>query len=114
MWALNLMSFFLAWAFDFPDAQNSFQLYYGPNSSPGSNSANYKNAEYDVLFEKASRLQPGAERDKIFRRLNEILIDDCVVVSGYTRTRVQIWHKNVILYPSEFSNSAFLRYVAVE
>jgi ABC-type transport system substrate-binding protein len=110
----RLMTFYLSWHYDFPDAQNGFQTYYGPYSSPGCNAANYKNAEYDSLFEKASLLEPGEERSKIFRRLNEILIDDCVFISGYTRTKIYIWHKNAILYPTEFVNNDFFRYVALK
>ena len=35
------------WGLDFPDAENTLQLFWGPNSSPGSNDANYRNPEYD-------------------------------------------------------------------
>ncbi len=110
----KVMTLSVAWFFDFPDAQNSYQLYYGPHSSPGSNVSNYRNAEYDKLFEQASILDEGEERSRIYRRMNEILLDDCVVISGYARTRIHMWHKNVIIYPVEFSSGDYFRYVAVE
>ncbi|MBT8061209.1 MAG: hypothetical protein KJO85_00910, partial [Gammaproteobacteria bacterium] len=41
-----------SWTMDYPDAENTVQLYYGPNASPGSNSSNYNNPEYDDLYRR--------------------------------------------------------------
>ncbi|MFK8015749.1 MAG: ABC transporter substrate-binding protein [Gammaproteobacteria bacterium] len=88
-----------AWGLDFPDAENTLQLYYGPNASPGSNDTNYRNPEYDRLYEQASILAPGDERTAIYRRMNEMTIDDCLSMSGLSRTMIFLWDKNVIAYP---------------
>ncbi len=53
------------WGLDYPDAENVFQLYYGPNAAPGANTANFRNAEYDKLYEQAAVMQPGPERTEI-------------------------------------------------
>ena len=59
-------------------------------------------------------LQSEAQRIKLYRKLNAILIDDCVVSSGFSRTRIYVWHKNVIVYPTENIVNNILKYVAVE
>jgi len=109
---LPLVSY--GWNLDFPDAENTLQLFYGPNASPGSNSANWHNAEYDSLYEQASVMLPSPERTAIYRRMNEIVIEDCVVISGLSRTRIYLWHKNVIAIPDrEILGGHFLKYVDV-
>ncbi len=107
--------FSLAWGLDYPDAENTLQLFYGPNKSPGSNNFNYQNPEFDALFEKAKILQPSPERTKLYQKLNQMVIDDCVVLSGLSRKRIYLWHKDVIMYPDrEILGGFFLRYVDVK
>lgn len=84
----------LSWGADYPEAQNFLQLYYGPNRSPGSNSSNYANAEYDALYEQAIALRPGPERTDLYRRLERIVVDDAVWIFRYRReqwTLLQPW-----------------------
>ncbi len=103
------------WGLDYPDAENTLQLFYGPNGSPGSNDANYANPEYDALFEQAAVMPPSPERTAIYRRMNQMLVDDCVAVTGLTRTRIVLWHNNVIAVPdSSIVAGNFLRYVDVD
>jgi oligopeptide transport system substrate-binding protein len=75
----------LAWGADYPEAQNFLQLFYGPNRSPGSNSSNYANPEYDALYEKAVALRPGPERTELYRKLERIVVDDAVWIFRYRR-----------------------------
>jgi ABC-type transport system substrate-binding protein len=103
---------FHSWTLDFPDAENTLQLFYSPNRSPGSNDSNYSNPEYDRLYEQSSVMPPSPERTAIYRRMNQILIDDCVAISGIARTRILLWHKDVIAYPDrEILGGFFLKYV---
>ena len=103
------------WKLDYPDAENTLQLFYGPNSSPGSNSGNYRNPEYDRLYDQASIMLPSPERTKLYRRMNRMLIDDCAVIAGLSRTQIDLWHKNVIAVPDrDFVSGFFLKYVDVE
>ena len=74
-----------------PDAENTLQLFYGPNASPGSNVSNYSNAEYDALYEQAAVMQPSPERTAIFQRMNQMLIDDCVGMMALSRQSVFVW-----------------------
>lgn len=66
----------IAWLADYPDAENFFQLLYGPNVSPGPNNANYKSKSYDELYEKASRLPPGPARTKIYHQMRDLVVKD--------------------------------------
>ncbi|AIV08595.1 hypothetical protein LA59_24720 [Vibrio harveyi] len=103
----------MAWSLDYPDAQNTLQLFYGPNRSPGSNSANYANPKYDALYVQASEMQPSAERSAIYQQMNQILIDDCASISGFSRTGVSLWHKNAIMWPERNILGNYFKYVDI-
>jgi len=103
------------WGLDFPDAENTLQLFYGPNGSPGSNDANYRNPEYDRLYEETSVMLPSPERTELYQKMNKMVIDDCVAITGLSRTRIYLWHKNVIAIPDrEIVGGFFLKYVDVD
>lgn len=89
----------MGWGLDYPDSQNTLQLFYGPHGSPGANNSNYSNPEFDRLYEESVVMQPSPERTEIYRRMNQMVIDDCVSISGLSRNRVMMWHKNVVSYP---------------
>lgn len=102
------------WGLDYPDAENTLQLFYGPNGSPGSNDANYRNPEFDRLYEEAAVMLPSPERTALYRRMNQMVIDDCVAMTGLARNRIYLWHKNVVAVPDrEIVGGFFLRYVDV-
>lgn len=103
------------WGLDYPDAENTLQLFYGPNGSPGSNDANYNNPEFDRLYEQAAVMQPSPERTTIYRRMNQMAIDDCVGIMSLSRTRIMMWHKDVIAMPDrEIVGGFFMKYVDID
>ncbi len=112
-WKLSQLPFITkSWGLDYPDAENVLQLYYGPNGSPGSNDANFANAEYDRLYEQSAVMQPGLERTTIYRKMNQILVDSCVSMMGLSRTNLLMWHDDVIAYPDRNIVGGFwLKYV---
>lgn len=91
----------MGWGLDYPDAQNTLQLFYGPHAAPGSNSSNYDNPEYNSLYEQTAVMQPSEERTGLYRKMNQMVIDDCVTISGISRDQIMLWHKNVITYPDQ-------------
>ncbi len=106
--------FLLGWTLSYPDAQYSLQLFYGPNAAPGANSTNYDNPEFDRLFERASTLPAGPERTALYRRLNRMVIDDCVIIGSLSRTRLYLWHPEIRMLPDrEMAGGYFLRFVDV-
>lgn len=105
--------FYLYWQLDYPDAQNTLQLFYGPHGAPGSNSVNYDNPAFDRLYEKASSMTESDRRRKLYRRMNRMVVDDCAAISGLSRTRVMLWHEDVVAFPDhQMVGGFFLPWVA--
>lgn len=104
----------MGWSLDYPDAENTLQLFYGPNRSPGANSANYNNPEYDKIFKQASVMQPSPERTELYKQLNKMLVDDCVGVGSFSRTSVALWHKDAIMWPEASILGNYFKYVDVQ
>ena len=102
------------WGLDYPDAENTLQLFYGPNGSPGSNDGNYANPEYDALYRESSVMLPSPERTEIYRTMNRMVIDDCAAITGLSRRGIALWHKNVVMLPDRnFVGGRFLKYVDI-
>ncbi|MBF9002577.1 ABC transporter substrate-binding protein [Vibrio nitrifigilis] len=104
----------MGWSLDYPDAENTLQLFYGPNRSPGANSANYSNPEYDKLFKQSSVMQPSPERTAIYKQMNKMLVDDCVGIGSFSRTGVALWHKDAVMWPESSILGNYFKYVAVK
>ena len=68
------------WMADYPDAENFFQLLYGPNRVPGPNNASFDHPEYNALYEKSRYMRNGPERYAIFKRMSEILREEVPVI----------------------------------
>lgn len=62
----------IAWGADYPDPENMMQLLYGPNVSPGPNASNFKNKEFDRLYEEAAKLPPGEKRTALYKKMRDI------------------------------------------
>lgn len=72
------------WAADYPDAENFFQLVYGPNKVPGPNASGYNNPEYNRLYEQSRFMHNGKERYAIFKRMAEIMNEDVPIIITWT------------------------------
>jgi len=97
----NAQLYFWGWLADYPDPENFLFLLYGPNaqidSKSGVNSANYKNAEYDRLFDKMRLLPDTQERADIIERMMEILRQDVpwgMMYHPYEYNLSHSWVKN--------------------
>jgi ABC-type transport system substrate-binding protein len=100
---------------DYPDAENTIQLFYGPNAAPGSNSASFRNAEYDELYRLAAPLPPSPQRTEYFQRMNRIVMEQCATIAGLSRTLVFLWDRNAIMLPDRsFTGGYYLRFVDVD
>jgi ABC-type transport system substrate-binding protein len=103
-----------SWNMDYPDAENTMQLFYGPNGSPGSNSSNYNNPEYDELYRRGAALQASEERTSLYRKMNQLVIEDCASISGLARTLLFLWDRDAVMLPDRsFVGGYFLRFVDV-
>jgi ABC-type transport system substrate-binding protein len=101
-----------AWTMDYPDAENTIQLFFGPHASPGTNTANYNNEEFNRLYRASSSLPASPERTAMYRKMNDIVIDDCVAISGLSRTLVMLWDRKMSMLPDrEFIGGYYFRFV---
>lgn len=82
--------FSFAWSSDYPDGENNLALFYGPNEAPGANHFNYKNAEYDRLYEKIVAMPQSAERTAIYEKMQAMLFEDCPYAGSMARTRFYV------------------------
>lgn len=77
--------FSFAWGSDYPDAENNLALFYSPNASPGSNHYNYKNLEYDKLYEQIRSMAPSPERTRIYEQMRDMLLEDAPFLGSMSR-----------------------------
>jgi len=78
--------YFLGWNADYPDPENFLFLLHGPQArarTQGENASNYRNAEYDRLFDRVKHMNNGAERQAIIDRMIAVLRHDAPWVWSY-------------------------------
>jgi len=68
------------WHADYPDAENFLQLFYSPNIEAGTNTTNYRNPDYDRLYEQMRVMEPSPERTEIIKRMAAMINEDCPVI----------------------------------
>jgi ABC-type transport system substrate-binding protein len=96
--------FYVGWLGDYPDAENFLQCLYGPNADGGPNRANYRNPDFDRLFERARVMEDSPERTALYSALARIAIDDCpwIFVSeplSYTLYQSRLLNRKPHLFP---------------
>lgn len=87
------------WTMDYPDAENTLQLFFGPNASPGSNVGNFRDPTFDALYREAAPLPPSTERTRLFRAMNRRVIEECAAITGLNRNLLMLWSREVIMRP---------------
>ncbi len=89
--------FSLGWIADYPDAENFLQLFCSKNVSPGSNNFNYSNPEFDRIYEKIAVMPDSEQRTELYRKAEQIIIEDCPAVfmlHGVAYVLYHDWVKN--------------------
>jgi ABC-type transport system substrate-binding protein len=102
----------LGWVADYPDEQTFLQLFWSKNAAPGPNSANYSNPEYDKLYERAMVMEPGPQRDALYRQMQAIVNDDTPWLMTYYSTTYRLlydWVGNFGENEYAHGNRKFLR-----
>ena len=82
----NVQMFVGGWNADYPDPENFFALFYGPNGkvvSHGENDTNYHNPQFDALFERMKYMDDTPERARIIAQMNGILQQDVPWLFGF-------------------------------
>ncbi len=109
--------FMWGWNADYPDPENFLFLLYGPNGKMefgGENASNYRNAQFDALFDRMKNMDNGPERQQIIDRMVEILRRDAPWVWGFHPKAFSLfhsWYRNV--KPNLMANNT-LKYKRVD
>jgi oligopeptide transport system substrate-binding protein len=70
------------WEADYPDELNFLQLFYGENAPAGGvNSTAYVNPKFDELYRRARVMPDSPERRKLYRQMEDIVMEDCTWLS---------------------------------
>lgn len=70
-----------SWIADYPDAENYLALFYSKNFSPaGPNYTRYRSPVYDSLYEQSLAETDYERRTELYRRMDQMIMDEAVVV----------------------------------
>jgi len=104
--------FSLGWIADYPDAENFLQLFYSKNISPGSNNFNYSNPEFDRIYEKIAVMPDSEQRTELYRKAEQIVIEDCPAVfmlHGVAYVLHHDWVKNYKPHAFQYGTTKYRR-----
>ena len=68
--------FRLSWTGDYPDAENFFQLFYGPNAA-SCNRVFFHDQEFDRMYEEIQTMEPSPERTGKYRAMTRKITSLC-------------------------------------
>ncbi len=97
-----------SWIADYPDAENYMAMYYSKNPAPP-NYTRYKNAAFDVLYEKALLEINDSARYELYRQMDQIVINDAPVIPLWYDMVLHIVQKNVTGFKPNALNLLELR-----
>jgi len=101
-----------SWVGDYPDAENFLSLFYSKNFTPeGVNFFHYTNPRFDSLYEHALAETNDSVRYSEYRKMDQLVMDDCPLVPLYYDEVIHLVNKNISGLPIDSRNSLDLRYV---
>ncbi len=93
--------FFWGWNADYPDPENFLFLLYGPNAKAkfnGENASNYRNPQFDRLFEKMKNMDNTSERQAVIDKAVDVVRRDAPWLWGFHPLSFSLhhsWYYNV-------------------
>lgn len=88
--------FRVRWLADYPDAENYLALFNSKNLAPGPNKTRYVNPAYDSLYAKACAEKVDSTRKKLYRQMEQMMMDDAPVIPIYYDEALQLSQNRVI------------------
>jgi oligopeptide transport system substrate-binding protein len=101
-----------SWFADYPDAENYMAVFYGKNPAPP-NYTRYKSDRFDALYERSLVETNDSVRYDLYRKMDQIVIDDAPVVPLYYDVVVHLVNKNVKGFGTNALNQLELRRVKI-
>lgn len=103
--------FMWGWNADYPDPENFLFLLYGGNAAvdtdgSGINSSNYKNPEFDRLFDQMNTMENSPERLAIIKKMLLIAQEDAPWIWGFHPKALGLyhsWYSNI--WPNQMANN---------
>jgi peptide/nickel transport system substrate-binding protein len=85
-----------SWVADYPDAENYLFIFQSSYFSPnGPNYTHYSNPVFDDLYETAIKTVNKDQREKLYQKMDSILIEDAPVIPLYYDVAVRFTRKNI-------------------
>ena len=103
----------LSWTADYPDGENFLQILYGPNTGQ-SNNSNFRFKPYDELYERARKMPPSAERDKLYAEMNRIAAAYTPWIPQTHRLRNEVSQPWLIGYKKHPMNNQVWMYLDID
>jgi len=93
----NSVNFFYAsWIGDYPDAEGFLSLFYSKNKIPwGPNYTGFNNKEFDELFRQAYQVSNDSMRYALYRKMDNIVMQQAPVVILYYDKLVNLYQSNM-------------------
>ncbi|WP_018628550.1 ABC transporter substrate-binding protein [Niabella aurantiaca] len=101
------------WIADYPDAENYLSVFYSKNPAPP-NYTRYRNKEFDAIFEAAIRETNDSLRYVLYRKADQVAINDAPVVPLWYDKVIQLVQPNIKGYQPNALNLLELRRVRIE
>lgn len=102
-----------SWIGDYPDAENYMAMFYSKNPAPP-NYTGYNNPAFDRLYERALQENNDSIRYRLYREMDQMVIDDAPVVPIYYDEAVHFLQPDVKGYQQNALNLMELRRVRIE
>jgi oligopeptide transport system substrate-binding protein len=116
MMSKNEVNFFRgSWIADYPDGENYLAVFYSKNKVPfGPNYTGYFNDEFDKLFEQSYYESSAEKRYILYRKMDNMIIENASVVPIYYDQAVVMLQNNISGYPMNPLNIMMLKRVKKE
>ncbi|GAA4341373.1 ABC transporter substrate-binding protein [Mucilaginibacter gynuensis] len=111
--AKNGVNFFRgSWVADYPDGENYLSLFYSKNKIPfGPNYTGFNNKAFDALFEQTYNVKDEEARYALYRRMDNLVMQQSPVVILYYDRLVNLYQNNVTGYSQNGQNLLILKRV---
>ncbi|RYE17127.1 MAG: ABC transporter substrate-binding protein, partial [Sphingobacteriales bacterium] len=111
--AKNGVNFFRGqWIADYPDGENYLSVFYSKNKIPfGPNYTGFNNKQFDALFEQTYRETNDSLRYALYRKMDNIVMQQSPVVVLYYDKLVNFYQKNISGFSPNGQNLLVLKRV---
>jgi len=86
-----------SWIADYPDEENYLSIFYSKNFAPdGPNYTHFSNQQYDSLYDLSQLSKDDSARISLYRKMDQIIIDNSPVIIIYYDQVLRFTSKNVV------------------